>query len=55
VADRLLDEAGVVTLPGTGFGDEGEGFIRLSYANSIPNLEEGLRRIADFMAAKVRG
>ena len=55
LADRLLDEAGVVTLPGTGFGEEGEGFIRLSYANSIPNLEEGLRRIADFMAAKVRG
>ena len=54
LADRLLDEAGVVTLPGTGFGEEGEGFIRLSYANSIPNLEEGLRRIADFMAAKVR-
>jgi aspartate/methionine/tyrosine aminotransferase len=52
IADRLLDEAGVVTLPGTGFGDEGEGFIRLSYANSIPNLEEGLRRIGDFMAAK---
>lgn len=55
VADRLLDEAGVVTLPGTGFGEEGEGFIRLSYANSIPNLEEGLRRIADFMSAKVKG
>ena len=54
LADRLLDEAGVVTLPGTGFGEEGEGFIRLSYANSIPNLEEGLRRIADFMSAKVR-
>jgi aspartate/methionine/tyrosine aminotransferase len=54
LADRLLDESGVVTLPGTGFGEEGEGFIRLSYANSIPNLEEGLRRIADFMAAKVR-
>lgn len=54
IADRLLDEAGVVTLPGTGFGDEGEGYIRLSYANSIPNLEEGLRRIGDFMAAKVK-
>lgn len=54
IADRLLDEAGVVTLPGTGFGDEGEGYIRLSYANSIPNLEEGLRRIADFMAAKIK-
>ena len=55
IADRLLDEAGVVTLPGTGFGEEGEGYIRLSYANSIPNLEEGLRRIGEFMSAKVRG
>jgi aspartate/methionine/tyrosine aminotransferase len=49
LADRLLDEAGVVTLPGTGFGDEGEGYLRLSYANSIANLDEGLRRIAGFL------
>ena len=49
LADRLLDEAGVVTLPGTGFGDEGEGYLRLSYANSIANLDEGLRRIAAFL------
>ncbi len=47
IADALLDEAGVVTLPGTGFGDEGEGYLRLSYANSQENLREGLRRIAD--------
>lgn len=51
LADRLLDEAGVVTLPGTGFGAEGEGYIRLSYANSIPNLEEGVRRIGEFLAS----
>lgn len=49
-ADRLLDEAGVVTLPGTGFGPEGEGYLRLSYANSIENLSEGVRRIAEFVA-----
>jgi aspartate/methionine/tyrosine aminotransferase len=49
LADRLLDEAGVVTLPGTGFGAEGEGYLRLSYANSIANLDEGLRRIAAFL------
>ncbi|MFN8589545.1 MAG: aminotransferase class I/II-fold pyridoxal phosphate-dependent enzyme, partial [Candidatus Eisenbacteria bacterium] len=51
LADRLLDEAGVVTLPGTGFGAEGEGYIRLSYANSIENLTEGVRRIAEFVTA----
>ena len=49
LADRLLDEAGVVTLPGTGFGPEGEGYLRLSYANSLANLDEGLRRIAAFI------
>jgi aspartate aminotransferase len=51
LADRLLDEAGVVTLPGTGFGAEGEGFLRVTYANSIENLDEGLRRIAEFVTS----
>ena len=54
LADRLLDEAGVVTLPGTGFGAEGEGYLRLSYANSQANLREGLKRIADFLAANAK-
>jgi aspartate/methionine/tyrosine aminotransferase len=49
LADALLDEAGVVTLPGTGFGAEGEGYLRLSYANSQPNLREGLRRIGEWV------
>ena len=51
LADRLLDQAGVVTLPGTAFGAEGEGYIRLSYANSQAQLSEGLRRIAAFLGA----
>ena len=50
LADRLLEEAGVVTLPGTGFGAEGEGYLRLSYANSQDNLREGLVRIGGFLA-----
>lgn len=50
LADRLLEEAGVVTLPGTGFGAEGEGYLRLSYANSQDNLREGLARIGEFLA-----
>jgi len=49
MADGLLDEAGVVTLPGTGFGAEGEGYLRLSYANSQANLREGLRRMAEWI------
>jgi len=54
LADRLLDEAGVVTLPGTGFGPEGEGHLRLSYANSPEDLREGLRRMHRFLGSLVR-
>jgi aspartate aminotransferase len=50
-ADRLLQEAGVATLSGTGFGQYGEGYVRLSYANSLPNLELALDRIKDFVAS----
>lgn len=54
LADRLLEEAGVVTLPGTGFGEAGEGHLRLSYANSQANLREALARIERFLTAHVR-
>jgi aspartate/methionine/tyrosine aminotransferase len=50
VADRLLDEAGVATLAGTCFGAAGEGYLRLSYANSLANLDKALSRIADWSA-----
>jgi hypothetical protein len=43
LANRLLDEAGVVTLPGSAFGEGGEGYLRLSYANSLAQLREGCR------------
>jgi aspartate/methionine/tyrosine aminotransferase len=45
LADRLLDEAGVACLSGTAFGEFGEGYLRFSYANSMENIEEALRRI----------
>ena len=48
-ADRLLDEAGVATLDGGSFGAGGEGYIRISYASSMANLEEAVRRIAKFL------
>jgi len=41
----LLSEAGVATLSGTSFGSFGQGYLRLSYANSIDNIREALRRI----------
>jgi aspartate/methionine/tyrosine aminotransferase len=43
--DRLLKEAGVAVLSGTAFGQYGEGYLRLSYANSIPNIQKALDRI----------
>jgi aspartate/methionine/tyrosine aminotransferase len=48
----LLEEAGVGTLSGTAFGRHGEGYIRLSYANSIANLEEALRRMKAWVAGR---
>jgi len=54
LADQLLEQAGVVTLPGTGFGAESEGHLRLSYANSRANLAEGLQRFAGALAPDPR-
>jgi aspartate/methionine/tyrosine aminotransferase len=50
VATTLLDEGGVALLGGTAFGTAGEGYLRLSYANSLPNLEKALERIAETLA-----
>jgi len=43
----FLEEYGVATLSGTSFGAYGEGYLRLSYANSIENIREALERIAE--------
>jgi aspartate/methionine/tyrosine aminotransferase len=45
LADRLLYEGGVALLAGTAFGDEGKGYLRLSYANSVEQIEEGVHRM----------
>ena len=42
LAALLLDEAGVAVLAGTAFGSHGEGYLRLSYANTLENIEEAL-------------
>jgi aspartate/methionine/tyrosine aminotransferase len=49
--DRLLEEAGVAMLAGTAFGAHGEGYMRVSYANSQENLREALEITADLLAA----
>jgi len=45
LADRMLYEGGVAVLPGTSFGEAGKGYLRLSYANSVEQIEEGVRRM----------
>ena len=47
----FLEECGVACLTGTSFGQHGEGYVRFSYANSVENIEEALRRIAERVAA----
>jgi aspartate/methionine/tyrosine aminotransferase len=47
LANFLLEESGVATLAGSDFGEEGEGYLRLSYANSQENIKEGVRRLAE--------
>ena len=49
IADRLLVDAGVAALPGTAFGAHGEGYLRFSFANSLPNIETALERIRGFV------
>lgn len=44
--DKFLNEAGVAALKGTSFGANGEGYVRLSYANSTENIKEALNRMA---------
>ena len=51
LADYLLEEAGVAVLPGTAFGSNGEGYLRLSYANSEERIARALERLAGALAA----
>ena len=48
-ATRFLQEEKVAVVPGTAFGECGEGFIRISYAYSLENLKVAIGRLADFV------
>jgi aminotransferase len=50
-ANNLLKEQKVAVVPGTAFGDCGEGFLRISYAYSLENLKEALGRMEVFVKA----
>jgi aminotransferase len=48
-ATKLLEEKNVAVVPGTAFGECGEGFVRCAYAASIDNIIEAMNRINDFI------
>lgn len=50
--ERLLREAHVAVVPGSVFGSQGKGYIRLSYASSLAQLKEAVNRIKDFIAGR---
>ena len=50
VAEALLNEGGVAVLGGTAFGEHGEGYLRLSYANSEANIRKALERMRPVLA-----
>lgn len=54
-AFQLLEETGVAVTPGVDFGPGGEGYLRLSYANSVDNITEGMNRLAGFLDQLEKG
>ena len=53
-ATKFLEKERVAAVPGSAFGESGEGFLRISYAYSIENLKEAMTRLARFVG-KLRG
>lgn len=51
---RLLEEEAVAVVPGNAFGQSGEGFVRCSYATSLEEIEEAVRRMERFLARNAR-
>lgn len=52
IANELLEKAKVITIPGSAFGPHGEGYLRMSYANSEENLMEAVKRIKKYIETK---
>lgn len=48
ICERLLEEAGVALVPGSAFGQQGEGFVRMTIAASEAEIEEGFRKIVEW-------
>lgn len=54
IAKQLLEDYGVVTAPGSGFGSRVDDHLRISFANDIARLEEGFDRFEEFLEAEGR-
>jgi aspartate/methionine/tyrosine aminotransferase len=52
LASALLEEAGIAVIGGPDFGVLAEGYIRVSYANSTPNILKALERMGEFLASR---
>jgi aspartate/methionine/tyrosine aminotransferase len=52
LANALLEDAGVAIIGGPDFGVLGEGYVRLSYANSTENIVKALDRMGEFLATR---
>ena len=55
IAEKLQEEKKVAVVPGTAFGECGEGFIRISYAYSLDNLKTALERVQRFIEKLKKG
>ena len=52
LAFDILEKAHVGVTPGIDFGENGEGYLRFSYANSLENIEEGMHRLEQYLKSK---
>ena len=48
ICERILEEAGVGLVPGSAFGEQGEGFVRMTIAASDEDVEAGFRKIVEW-------
>jgi len=54
-AERLMEDEGVIVLPGSGFGEGGEGFFRISFITSPERLAEAARRAGRVLQSLTAG
>jgi aspartate/methionine/tyrosine aminotransferase len=50
LAKRCMEEAGVAVLAGTAFGEYGDGYLRLSYANSVENIQKAIEQMREMLS-----